>query len=82
MVGLVFVLSPIPGNVCGAWYVQRKLGGYRNYAKVRDAMKVAVVVGTFFHMELFCAANQSLHTSKKGLPDLCGCLYGLLFGDL
>lgn len=28
MVGGIFVLSPIPGNIAGAWYVQRYLGGY------------------------------------------------------
>lgn len=31
MVGIIFVLSPIPGNIFGAWYVQNKLGGYRNF---------------------------------------------------
>eukprot|EP00615_Pteridomonas_danica_P012260 CAMPEP_0114340450 /NCGR_PEP_ID=MMETSP0101-20121206/8383_1 /TAXON_ID=38822 ORGANISM="Pteridomonas danica, Strain PT" /NCGR_SAMPLE_ID=MMETSP0101 /ASSEMBLY_ACC=CAM_ASM_000211 /LENGTH=580 /DNA_ID=CAMNT_0001473713 /DNA_START=142 /DNA_END=1885 /DNA_ORIENTATION=+ len=31
LVGVIFVLSPIPGNIFGAWYVQKRLGGYRNF---------------------------------------------------
>ena len=30
LVGTIFVVSPIPGNVAGAWYLHRK-GGYRNF---------------------------------------------------
>lgn len=31
LVVVVFITSPVPGNVAGGWWVQNKCGGYMNY---------------------------------------------------
>ena len=46
VVGAIFVLSPIPGSVVGAWFLQRK-GGYRNFS-LALRFTVAFAATSFF----------------------------------
>jgi len=63
MVGAVFVLSPIPGNVFGAWYVQKKLGGYRNYAQ---GLRFTWVMGVVSFASCLVLTAAALLKAKEG----------------
>ena len=46
----VFLSSPIPGNIFGGWWVQKKCGGYLNY---EPTLRSAFVMGALSGLSIF-----------------------------
>ena len=44
LVVVVFIASPVPGNVAGGWWVQNKCGGYMNYGVTLHSSFISMAI--------------------------------------
>lgn len=66
MVAVVFVLAPIPGNIAGAWFVQNRLGGYRNHRRgMLFTMGCMVAAALSCGLLTACALMQNAWGSER-----------------
>jgi hypothetical protein len=70
MVGTIFVLSPIPGNIAGAWYVQSQLGGYKDYVAGMRFTTLMSVMAFGSCLMLTAAAMLKIRWGTKNIHEV------------